>query len=152
MAKARNGSEIKVGHKYMFAETAGDVVRTVTEIIDDKVVRIDDHWGTTRWASNALFEIQDSRDMSDAYIANDRYVYKVVDKWPSGGYQVWNIGRHNFEYEGYIPLAQVDANYRINPATLKALYVGDEGLCLAVLREASLHNVDEAEFNEMKNL
>lgn len=57
MAIARNGSEIKVGHKYMFAETAGDIVHTVTEIIDNKVVRIDDHWKSSRWACNALFEV-----------------------------------------------------------------------------------------------
>lgn len=53
-----------------------------------------------------------------------RHEYEVVDRWPREGYEVWNIGRHNFEHEGYIPLAQVNANYTINPITLKALHVG----------------------------
>ena len=57
---ARNGQEIKIGHKYMFAEIGAgcNVIRTVTEIIDADAVRIDDHWGSSRWACNALYEIQ----------------------------------------------------------------------------------------------
>ena len=57
-AFARNGQEIKIGHKYRFAEIEGNIVRTVTEIIDAKGVRINDHWGSSRWACNALYEIQ----------------------------------------------------------------------------------------------
>lgn len=77
-------------------------------------------------------------------------VFEVVNEWPFGGYVVWNIGRHNFKHEGYLPLAQVDG-YHVRPRTLKALYVGDEALCLAVLHEAGLHGVDEAKFRKMKN-
>ena len=59
-AFARNGQEIKIGHKYMFAEIGAgcNVIRTVTEIIDSDAVRINDHWHSTRWACNALYEIQ----------------------------------------------------------------------------------------------
>lgn len=59
-AFARNGQEIKIGHKYMFAEIGAgrDVVRTVIEIIDKEGVRIDDFYKSSRWACNALFEIQ----------------------------------------------------------------------------------------------
>lgn len=57
-AFARNGQEIKIGAKYMFAEIAGNIIRTVTEIIDADAVRINDHWGSSRWACNALYEIQ----------------------------------------------------------------------------------------------
>ncbi len=89
--------------------------------------------------------------MNKTYITDNKYVFEVVTEWPRGGYVVWNIGRHNFEHEGYIPLAQVDGRCYINPQTLKALYVGDEALCLAVLHEAGLHGVDEAKFNKMKN-
>ena len=64
--------------------------------------------------------------------------FDVVDEWPEGGYVVWNIGRHNFLHPGYIPLAQVTADYHIVPETLKALYVGDESLCLRVLRAAGI--------------
>ena len=58
-AFARNGQEIKVGHKYMVAEVGcgRDVVRTVTEIIDKDGVRIDDCWHSTRWACNILYEV-----------------------------------------------------------------------------------------------
>lgn len=91
----------------------------------------------------AIFEIEKIKD--------GRHEFEIVTEWPKGGYVVWNIGRHNFEHEGYIPLAQVNANYTVNPITLKALYVGDEDLCLAVLHEAGLHGVDEAKFRKMKN-
>ena len=56
-AYARNGQEIKVGHKYLFEELCGGVVRTVTEIIDADAVRIDDHWRSSRWVCNAMFEM-----------------------------------------------------------------------------------------------
>ena len=59
-AFARNGQEIKVGHRYLFAEAGCGryVVRTVTEIIDKDAVRIDDHWHSSRWACNALHEVE----------------------------------------------------------------------------------------------
>ena len=81
---------------------------------------------------------------------NNTRVFEVVDKWPSGDFTVWNIGRHNFKHEGFIPLCQTDANYHINPNTLKALNVGDETLCLAVLREAGHGTVNERRFEAMR--
>ncbi len=57
-AFARNGQEIKVGHKYMFATLYGDIVFTVIEIIDSDAVRINDHWKSSRWACNALYEVE----------------------------------------------------------------------------------------------
>lgn len=89
-------------------------------------------------------------NQNTTFITDKDRVFEVVNKWPRGGYKVWNIGRHNFEHEGYIPLAQVDGRYYVNQKTLKALYVGDEALCLAVLREAGYHSVDEAKFNKMR--
>lgn len=56
-AYARNGQEILVGHKYLFAETRGDIVRVVTAIVDEKSVRIADGFGSSRWACNALYEV-----------------------------------------------------------------------------------------------
>jgi hypothetical protein len=85
-----------------------------------------------------------------AKIIDGRDVFEVVNEWPFGGYVVWNIGRHNFKHEGYLPLAQVDG-YHVRPWTLKALYVGDEALCLRVLKEAGYHTVDESRFNQMRN-
>lgn len=76
--------------------------------------------------------------------------FDVVDEWPVGGYVVWNIGRRNFPHPGYLPLAQVKADYHIVPETLKALYVGDESLCLEVLHYAGYHTVSREKFNEIK--
>lgn len=56
-AYARDGREILVGHKYLFAETRGDIVRVVTAIVDEKSVRIADGWSSSRWACNALYEV-----------------------------------------------------------------------------------------------
>ena len=78
------------------------------------------------------------------------HVFEIVNKWPWGGYTVWNIGRENFQHPGYIPLAQEGSlPYHINQKTLKALYVGDEDLCLRVLRYASQHGCDEKKFAEL---
>ena len=57
LALARNGQEIMVGHKYMFAESEGNVIRTVTEIIDSDCVRIDNEFHSIRCSYNALYEI-----------------------------------------------------------------------------------------------
>lgn len=79
-------------------------------------------------------------------------VFEVVEEWPRGGYNVWNIGRGNFQHEGYIPLAQPTPENRffVRLDTLKALYVGDEKLCLEVLRQASESWVNEAKYNTIK--
>lgn len=78
--------------------------------------------------------------------------FEVVDEWPSGGYKVWNIGRSNFPHEGYIPLAQStpENKYVVKLDTLKALKVGDEDLCLKVLKAAGQKGVDEEKFNKLK--
>lgn len=83
-------------------------------------------------------------------IIDKNYIFEVVDKWPSGDYTVWNIGRHNFQYEGFLPLCQTDGNYHIIPNQLKALNVGDETLCRAVLREAGYREVNERKFEAMR--
>lgn len=82
---------------------------------------------------------------------NATHEFEVVNEWPFGGYEVWNIGRNNFPHPGYIPLCQEGpVKYHINPYTLKALFVGDEELCLKVLKYASQHGCDEDTFNKIK--
>ena len=77
--------------------------------------------------------------------------YEVVDRWPCGGYVVWNIGRSNFRHPGFIPLAKEGPDkYHVQSDSLKALRINDENLCLLVLREASIHGVNEERFNEIK--
>ena len=79
--------------------------------------------------------------------------FEVVNEWPFG-YVVWNIGRSNFPHPGYLPLAKVKADYyvdlKVDLKKLKALYVGDETLCLKVLNRAGYHTVTQKTFNEIK--
>lgn len=78
--------------------------------------------------------------------------YEIVAEWPWGGYVVWAIGRENFPHLGYLPLAQeAQEKYHVRLDTLKALYVGDEALCLAALKEAVEHGCDESKFKELKS-
>lgn len=76
--------------------------------------------------------------------------FEIVTEWPLG-YVVWAIGRKNFPHSGYLPLAnEAQDKYHIRLDTLKALYVGDESLCLAALNEAIEHGCDEYKFNALK--
>ena len=68
--------------------------------------------------------------------------FEVVVNFP-GGYQIWNIGRKNFPYPGYLPLAVVDADYHVNINTLRCIKVESEELALAAMREA--HHVKRSD-------
>lgn len=74
--------------------------------------------------------------------------FEVVDEWPVG-YVVWNIGRANFQHEGYLPLCRVNADYMVDLATLKALNVGDEDLCQKVLKSYDM--VDYERFKQIRD-
>lgn len=77
--------------------------------------------------------------------------FQVVEQFPSG-YVIWNIGRENFPFEGYIPLAKPVDHYHIDVKSLKALKVKDEKTALMLLRQAGRGEVDFDRFNElMKN-
>ena len=48
-------------------------------------------------------------------------VFQIVDEFPCG-YSVWNIGRQNFRFPGYLPLARFDSEYHlIDGCVLKAV-------------------------------
>lgn len=57
-ALTRNGQEIKIGHRYLFAGINGDNIFIIIEIIDADSVRINDFYKSSRWACNALFEVK----------------------------------------------------------------------------------------------
>lgn len=79
-------------------------------------------------------------------------MFEVVDEWPRG-YFVWNIGRANFPHEGYLPLArEASAPYHVRLDCLKAIYIGDEDLCLYVMNRSHYikGNMTEDKFNEVK--
>ncbi len=77
--------------------------------------------------------------------------FEVVDEWPIG-YVVWNIGREYFPYKGYLPLCRVDADYMVDLATLKALNVCDEDVCLKVLKDAGLNTVDYERYKQIRDV
>lgn len=64
--------------------------------------------------------------------------FEIVNEFPAG-YQVWNIGRENFPFEGYIPLAKPDPNRRfyIIRSNMKALKCASEEDALHILKRAS---------------
>lgn len=76
--------------------------------------------------------------------------FEVVDEWPEG-YVVWNIGRSNFPHEGYLPLCRVNADHIVDLDTLKALNVGDEDVCLKVLKDAGFNNVDYERYKQIRD-
>ena len=75
-------------------------------------------------------------------------LFEVVDEFP-GGYVVWNIGRHNFPCEEYVPIAKDMGNYQVsNPKCIK---VKDEETALAIMH-ASEHgkgNIGRFEFQRL---
>lgn len=78
--------------------------------------------------------------------------YEVVEEFPCG-YVVWNIGRHNFQHKGFVPLAKQDPNckYRVLLDGLKALKCKDEYEALYIMSKASegSKSIDIIEFNRI---
>jgi len=72
--------------------------------------------------------------ISASYYRSD--VFIKVDEWPEG-YYVWPIGRHNFQFEGWLPLCK-DSNlkHHVNINTLKAIKVKSEDISLRCLDAA----------------
>lgn len=62
-------------------------------------------------------------------------VFEVVDDFTKG-YQVWNIGRQNFNHDCFIPLCIADSECRVDMHSLKALRVESEELALHILKQA----------------
>ena len=73
--------------------------------------------------------------------------FEVVQDFIKGTV-IWNVGRENFNFKGYIPLVNVDDNYNV-VGTKYALKVGSEELALYLLRQASFGTIDRDKFNEL---
>lgn len=76
------------------------------------------------------------------------HTFEIVTEFPHG-YIIWNIGRRNFPYEGYIPLCVADENCHVDLDTLKALKVANEDFALALLKEAGRHSITRKEYFRM---
>ena len=82
-------------------------------------------------------------------------VFEPVTEFPLN-YEVWNIGRHNFQHEKCIPLCKDGYNpepwmHNIDLNSLKYIVVESEELALRILDEAIRHGVDRKRFYEMVN-
>jgi hypothetical protein len=60
-------------------------------------------------------------------------VFDIVDEFPNG-YIIWSIGRKNFPFECYLPLAKPgQMPHTVDTSDLKAIKVRDERTALALL-------------------
>lgn len=77
--------------------------------------------------------------------------FEIVNEFPNG-YIVWNIGRENFPFPGYIPLAKPDDRpYYIKRKGLKTIKL-NEDLADAILKEASsgrIGQIDKFMFDKL---
>lgn len=83
--------------------------------------------------------------------------FEIVYEFPAG-YRVWNIGRENFPFEGYIPLAKPDSNRRFSiiQSNMKALKCASEEEALYILKRASRGDyqgdeITQSVFNQLIN-
>lgn len=85
-------------------------------------------------------------------IIEDGRTFRVTDA-PEG--LVWNIGRKNFPYEGYLPMfgKYVEGMpYHVDVTTLTAYHIGDENVCAAIADRAGHSDVDANMVREMVEL
>lgn len=77
--------------------------------------------------------------------------FEIVNEFPNG-YIVWNIGRENFPFPGYLPLARPDDRpHYIKRKQLKTVKL-DEDLADKILKEASrgtYGTIDKFTFEEI---
>lgn len=86
----------------------------------------------------------------EKFINDGSYVFEKTNEFPDG-YEIWAIGRRNFEHKGYVPLCEVDESRYVKRDTLKALKVKDEALALTLLSEAVKRGVNKKKYNIMIN-
>ena len=84
---------------------------------------------------------------------HNTHTFEVVETFPHG-YKVWNIGRRNFDFECYLPLAKPEPTKCtfqkcIDSETLKAIKVTDEETALKILNLSSYEVVDKSRFEEL---
>ena len=79
-------------------------------------------------------------------------VFRIVDEFPAG-YVVWNIGRQNFPFEGFVPIARPtkENKYYIDLKTLAAVRVKDEITALRVICFAGEHRCEKEDFDKLIN-
>lgn len=75
-------------------------------------------------------------------------IFEIVDVFPAG-YVLWNIGRDNFPFPCYIPLARPNGKYTIDLTTLKTIKVSDEKMALHLMNISHRYTIDKNKFYEI---
>ena len=90
--------------------------------------------------------------MKKNIIKDDRHEFEIVESFPDGAF-VWNIGRHNFPHECYVPLAFLDTSFpdlcHVDVKRLKAIKVESEEIAIYIAEVAHWKTVDKKEFEEI---
>ena len=90
--------------------------------------------------------------MKKNIIKDDRHEFEIVESFPDGAF-VWNIGRHNFPHECYVPLAFLDTSFpdlcHVDVKRLKAIKVESEEIAIYIAGVAHWKTVDKKEFEEI---
>lgn len=75
--------------------------------------------------------------------------FEEVQEIPNN-YIVWNIGRHNFQFEKYIPLCEtIKGTYSIKPETLKCYKCPSEEKALEILKQAQRKTMNKKRILEI---
>ena len=90
--------------------------------------------------------------MKKNIIKDDRHEFEIVESFPDGAF-VWNIARHNFQHECYVPLAFLDTSFpdlcHVDVKRLKAIKVESEEIAIYIAEVAHWKTVDKKEFEEI---
>ena len=90
---------------------------------------------------------QIDKDEHFCSIARTEKLFEVVQDFIKGTV-IWNVGRENFNFKGYIPLVNIDDRDTVFGQKY-ALKVGSEELALYLLRQADFGTIDRDKFNEL---
>jgi len=95
------------------------------------------------------FRIENNRIYSNSGICETTHIFEIVEKIPKSFF-VWNIGE-NMGSDEYIPIATdlrpgVKDDYRINPASLKAIKLNPEEV--KALRKAAGYGINSKDSAE----
>ena len=78
--------------------------------------------------------------------------FEIVESFPDGAF-VWNIGRHNFPHECYVPLTFLDTSFsdlcHVDVKRLKAIKVESEEIAIYIAGVAHWKTIDKKEFEEI---
>ncbi len=88
-------------------------------------------------------------ERTDTYLVTKSYgntdYFEIIPEFPEECV-VWPIGRENFPFEKYVPVAYPIGDFQIDRKRLMAIECKDEETALAILKEAVKRGVDKKKF------